>query len=530
MTTEATPSFTPRLEMRDIAKRFGPTVALDGVSIRVMPGEVHALVGQNGAGKSTLMKTLSGAHSPDSGEMFLDGKRYAPRHPLEGRKLGVAMIYQELSLAPHLSVMENVLLGMEPATLGFLHWADMRRRAQDALAMLGHGHLDVRRPTAGLSPATQQIVEIARALAIGCRVLVLDEPTSSLTQSDVQAMFQMIRRLKAQGQAIVYISHFLEEVRTIADRFTVLRDGKTVGGGEAKTTPPEKMVELMVGRSVDHLYPRSAHTPGEIVLETKALTGAAKPIGASLQLRRGEVLGIAGLIGAGRTEFLRALFGLDPIKSGQVRIISISGRELLLGRTQPKRMWDAGLGMLSEDRKTEGLAQGMTIADNLTLSDLRPLGRFGLIFPRMQKAAARMWGDALQLKYRDVYQPVSDLSGGNQQKVAIGRLLHHQADVLLLDEPTRGIDVGSKAAIYQLIDQLASGATGGQPQGQPAQRRGKAVLMISSYFPELLGTCDRIAVMSRGVLGPARPVSEWTEHSLVLASAGQPSASLTESA
>ncbi len=335
-------------------------------------------------------------------------------------------------------------------------------------------------------------------------------------------MFDLIRRLKNQGHAIVYISHFLEEVRTIADRFTVLRDGKTVGGGEAPTTPPDKMVEMMVGRSVDHLYPRSPRTPGETILEIKNLSGLSKPTGASLQLRRGEVLGIAGLIGAGRTEFLRALFGLDPLKSGQIKIAALShhATALTYGRTSPKRMWDTGIGMLSEDRKTEGLALGMSIADNLTLSHLKPLGKFGFIFPRMQRAAAAIWGEALQLKCRSVDQPIGDLSGGNQQKVAIARLLHHDVDILLLDEPTRGIDVGSKAAIYQIIDDLAVGKNG----------KPKAVIMVSSYFPELLGTCDRIAVMSRGVLGQPKPANEWTEHSLVLESTGQPAASLSESA
>ena len=524
-------SNTPRLEMRAIKKRFGATIALDGVSLQVMPGEVHALVGQNGAGKSTLMKVLSGAHPPDAGTMFLDGRPYAPRNPLEARRLGVAMIYQELSLAPHLSVMENVLLGMEPGTLGFLHWSDIRRRAREALALLGHAHLDVTRPTAGLSPATQQIIEIARALAIGCRVLVLDEPTSSLTRKDVEALFDMIRRLKTQGMgggvgggpghAIVYISHFLEEVRTIADRFTVLRDGQTVGGGDAPGTPPERMVELMVGRTVDQLYPRSPRSPGEVVLDISDLSGIQKPTAASLQLRRGEVLGIAGLIGAGRTEFLRAIFGLDPVKSGTIRVAALhGGRPLLTSRTAPKTMWNASVGMLSEDRKTEGLALSMPIADNITLSHLAPLGRLGFISPRLQKSAADKWGRALELKCRSVAQPVSDLSGGNQQKVALARLLHHDVDVLLLDEPTRGIDVGSKAAIYQIVDALAAGKSG----------NAKAVLIVSSYFPELLGICDRIAVMSRGILGDARPVAAWSEHTLVLAAAGQsgPAAPLPE--
>ncbi|HVS72067.1 MAG TPA: sugar ABC transporter ATP-binding protein [Phycisphaerae bacterium] len=500
---------TPRLEMRGIRKRFGATVALDGVSLTVMPGEVHALVGQNGAGKSTLMKTLSGAHAADSGEMRIDGEVYAPRNPLEGRRRGVAMIYQELSLAPHLSVLENVLLGMEPGTLGFLHWGEMKKRAREALGALGHGHLNPTRPVAGLSPATQQIIEIARALAIGCRVLVLDEPTSSLTRTDVAAMFDVIQRLKAQGKAIVYISHFLEEVRTIADRFTVLRDGKTVGSGDAPSTPPEKMVELMVGRSVEQLYPRSARAAGEAVLEIQNVTGAVKPVDASITLHRGEVLGIAGLIGAGRTELLRAIFGLDPIRAGRVKVAT---NRQSFHRSSPAAMWKASVGMLSEDRKTEGLALSMSIADNLTLSDLKPLGPPGFIIPMRQRSIARRWASALAVKCRDVSQPIGDLSGGNQQKVAIARLLHHDVDVLLLDEPTRGIDVGSKAAIYQLIDDLAAGRAGG---------KAKAVLVVSSYFPELLGICDRIAVMSRGVLGPAKAVGEWTEHALVLAATGQ---------
>jgi ribose transport system ATP-binding protein len=511
---------SPRLEMKDIRKRFGATVALDGVSLAVMPGEVHALVGQNGAGKSTLMKTLSGAVAPDGGTMRLDGEPYAPANPTDGRRRGVAMIYQELSLAPHLSVAENVLLGMEPSRLGMLRWADMQRRAREALAALGHGDLDVTRPVQGLSLATQQVIEIARALAIGCRVLVLDEPTSSLTQKDVRAMFDLIRRLKAQGQAIVYISHFLEEVRAVCDRFTILRDGRTCGGGEAPTTPAEKMAEMMVGRAVGELYPRSPRTPGETVLELQQVSGPVKPTGASLALRRGEVLGIAGLIGAGRTELIRAVFGLDEITSGRVRLAAVSGGEVLLSKPTPRRMWRLGAGMLSEDRKAEGLALQMSIADNITLSDLTPFGRMGFVGPRAQRAAAGRWADVLQLKRREMSQPAGDLSGGNQQKCAVARLLHHDVDVLLLDEPTRGIDVGSKAAIYRLIDDLTAGR-----RGAP-----RAVLVVSSYFPELLGICDRIAVMARGVLGEPRPAGEWTEHALVLAATGQESAVRSESA
>jgi ribose transport system ATP-binding protein len=446
--------------------------------------------------------------------MYLDGAPYAPANPLDGRKRGVAMIYQELSLAPHLSVMENILLGMEPSRMGAFRWSDMRRRSHEALVALGHGNLDINRQVFGLSPATQQIIEIGRALAIGCKVLVLDEPTSSLTRKDVQAMFELIRRLKAQGHAIVYISHFLEEVRTICDNFTILRDGKTCGGGDAPSTPPEKMVEMMVGRTVEQLYPRSQRKPAETILEIKGVSGPVKPTGASINLRRGEVLGIAGLIGAGRTELIRAIFGLDRIKSGSVRIAALSGRDLVFQRTSPGAMWNAGVGMLSEDRKTEGLALNMSITDNITLSDLKPFGRLGFIGPLAQKRAANRWADVLQLKRRSVGQPINDLSGGNQQKCAVARLLHHNVDVLLMDEPTRGIDVGSKAAIYKLIDDLAVGR-----EGPP-----RAVLVVSSYFPELLGICDRIAVMARGVLGEPRPVEQWSEHALVLASTGQDAA------
>jgi ribose transport system ATP-binding protein len=420
------------------------------------------------------------------------------------------MIYQELSLAPHLTVYENILLGMEPTRLGMLRIGEMKRRAAEALNVLGHGGIGLTTPVSAFSPSTQQVIEIARALAIGCRVLVLDEPTSSLTRKDVQAMFELIRRLKSQGHAIVYISHFLEEVRTICDRFTILRDGKTCGGGDAPTTPPEKMVEMMVGRSVDHLYPRSDRKMGDVVLEINELSGKVKPSGASLKLRRGEVLGIAGLIGAGRTELLRAIFGLDPIRSGTVRVAAMRGRDVTLSRTNPAWLWNAGMGMLSEDRKLEGLALTMSITDNITMSDLRPFGPLGFISPKKQKRAANKWADILSLRRRDVSQPIMDLSGGNQQKCAVARLLHHEVDILLLDEPTRGIDVGSKAAIYRLIDDLASN-----------QQSPRAVLVVSSYFPELLGICDNIAVMSRGVLGEARPASQWTEHALVLASTGQ---------
>jgi ribose transport system ATP-binding protein len=479
---------TPLLQMENIRKRFGATLALDGVDLDVEAGQVLALVGENGAGKSTLMKMLSGAHQPDTGEIRLDGQPFHPRHPHDARLAGVSMIYQELSLAPHLSVMENILLGMEPTRFGFTRRTEMRRIATEALRQVGHPDIQPGTPVANLPIAARQLVEIGRAVAVGCRVLVLDEPTSSLGAGDVDRLFTLVRRLREQGHAIIYISHALEEVKAISDRFCVLRDGVSVGGGDTATTPTDRIITLMVGREVKDLYPRSKRVMGEPVLEIAGLAGVSKPSSASLTLHRGEVLGIAGLAGAGRTECLRVLFGLDPLRKGLVRVGTHTGPAPAV------RRWAQGLGMLSEDRKTEGLALALSIADNVTLSQLRGLGPAGLVLPSRQHHATARWIETLQIKCRGPQQAVGDLSGGNQQKVALARLLYHDVDVLLLDEPTRGIDVGSKAQIYQLIDDLAS--------------RGKAILMVSSYLPELLGVCDRIAVMCRGQLLPPHRVEE----------------------
>ncbi|MBI1338008.1 MAG: ATP-binding cassette domain-containing protein [Phycisphaera sp.] len=498
----------PRLEMHGVHKSFGATLALRGVDLSVQPGEVHGLIGENGAGKSTLMKVLSGAHAPDRGTLALDGQSYAPRSPLHARRQGVAMIYQELSLAPHLTVMENILLGIEPTTGPFMRWAECRRIARNALNQVGLDHVQPTAIVGHLSIAQQQLVEIARAVAMDCRVLVLDEPTSSLTRKDIANLFTLIRKLKATGHAVVYISHFLEEVREVCDNFTVMRDGQTVGGGKVGEVPNGRIIAMMVGREVTDLYPRSPRTPGEVVLEIDHLAGPVKPIDASLRLHRGEVLGIAGLVGAGRTELLRTVFGLDQARSGRVKVMAN------IGGAAPATRWRQGVGMVSEDRKTEGLALGMSIADNMTLSRLEGLGPMRTVMPSRQRRAAQPWIEKVPIKCASAGQAVGDLSGGNQQKVAIARLLHHDADVWLLDEPTRGIDVGSKAQIYRLIDELALGdpATGRKP---------RAVLMVSSYLPELLGVCDRIAVMSRGVLGQPRKVKEWNEHELMVEATGQ---------
>ncbi len=496
-------SLHPLLVARGVRKAFGPTVALDGVDFDVASGEIHALVGENGAGKSTLMKVLSGAYLPDRGELYLAGEPYRPRNPSLARELGVAMVYQELSLAPHLSVEDNVLLGVEPTyRFGLLKRREIRQRVKTVLEPLGHEDISPEDKVGDLPPAARQLVEIARALAQeSCRVLILDEPTSSLSGDDVKRLFDLIRRLARRGLAVIYISHFLEEVREIADRVTVLRDGKTVSTGNVRDLETSHIIRMMVGRDVGELYPRSKRTAGEALLTLHELAGIEKPRQASLTLHRGEVLGIAGLVGAGRTEMVRAVFGLDPVRRGKIRV------GVFEGPASPTERLRQGVGLLSEDRGGEGLALSLSVADNLTLSKLEGLGPGPIVFPSKQDEATRRFIEMIEIRCRHTRQSVSELSGGNQQKVALARLLHHDVDVFLLDEPTRGVDVGSKARIYQLIDELAS--------------RGRAVLMVSSYLPELLGICDRVAVMCRGRLGPGRPVSEVDEHLLMMEATGQ---------
>jgi ribose transport system ATP-binding protein len=490
----------PTFGMQGIRKAFGATVALDGVELSVASGEICGLVGQNGAGKSTLMAILAGALAPDAGSMTIDGRPYAPRSPIEARRAGVAMIYQELSLAPHLTVMENILLGAEPMRYGLVDRARMRAMASASLKQLGHEDISPDVAVGTLSVAAQQLVEIARALAVGCRVLVLDEPTSSLGSDDVRHLFALLGRLKSQGHAIVYISHFIEEVKTITDRFVVLRDGRNAGGGVTADATHDAIVSLMVGTAPGDLFPRTPRHAGEALVEA----GALEPGFASFSLHRGEILGIAGLVGSGRTRLLRTLFGLEAVRRGTLRVGAYSGRSL---GDDPRARWRAGMGLLSEDRKTEGLALGLSVADNLTLTRLEPFGPRTLVFPSRQKRASDTWISRMEIKCAGPSQSAGELSGGNQQKIAIARLLHHDVDVLVLDEPTRGIDVGSKAQIYKLIDALVAD----QP-GRPA----KAVLMVSSYLPELLGLCDRVAVMRRGRLDPPQPVAGLTEHNLMM--------------
>ena len=512
------------LAVHGVTKSFGATRALVSVSLEASAGEVRAVLGENGAGKSTLMNVLAGAEAPDGGTLTLDGAPFRPRTPAEARRAGVALVSQELALCPDLSVADNIVLGEEPTRWGLLDRARIGRDVRAVLDEVSGGRIDPAARAGALPLAERQLVEIARALVHRsgdgdhgrCKVLILDEPTSSLGREDATRLFALVRRLRAEGIAILYVSHFLEEVTALCDRYTVLRDSATVASGAIADTTVAALVEKMAGRAVEQRFARSARTAGDVVLALDGLAGNPKPRDASLALHRGEVLGIAGLVGAGRTELLRAVFGLDEVVRGTVRVGAF------VGGATPRERLAQGVGMLSEDRQGEGLAISLSIAENVTLSRLDGLGPFagralavvdralGLVAPARDRAAADRFIGELAIKCRSPDQRVSELSGGNQQKVALARLLHHDVEVLLLDEPTRGIDVGSKAQIYALVDRLASA--------------GKAILFVSSHLPELLGVCDRIAVMCRGSLGAARATEEWTERALLEEALGTPPA------
>ena len=488
----------PRFEMRGVRKAFGPTVALAGVDLDVRPGEVCALVGQNGAGKSTLMSILSGALQPDAGEMTLDGASYAPPSPHEARRAGVAMIYQGLSLAPHLSVMENIALGVEPTRWGFVRRDDIRQRATEALARLGHPDIPPETPVGRLPPAGQQLVEIARALGSGCRVLVLDEPDEQPRPRRRAPLFDLIARLKAQGLAIVDISHFIEEVKAVSDRFVVLRDGRNAGTGPTAETNAGAIVGLMVGRRSTSSI-RAGRDAGEVILEVESLV----PGSATFTLHRGEILGIAGLVGAGRTRLLRTLFGLEPVRSGRIRIGVYSGP------AAPPHDGGRASGWSSEDRAGEGLAPGLSVAANLTASRLEGLGPGFVVLPSREDEAARRWIDALGIRCTS---PASQLP---RSPAAINRRSRSRGCCTTTStcscstnrhaaSTSRARRRSTRSSTSSSRQGVRRGQTGVRPAVDPATPRGRRpCCLVSSYLPELVGVCDRIAVMSRGRLGRA---------------------------
>jgi ribose transport system ATP-binding protein len=478
------------LRAEGLRKRFPGVLALDGVDLTVRSGEVHVLLGENGAGKSTLIKMLSGAYHPDEGRVLLDGHPVHIRTAGDAQRLGIATIYQEFNLVPELSVAENLSLGRPPRRFGFVDTKRMHERAVELLARVGVD-VDPRTPVSRLGIARMQMVEIAKALGLQARVLIMDEPTAVLTTGEVEKLFSIVRRLREEGVAIIFITHHLEEIAAIGDRVTVLRDGRSVAEVPADT-PQDELVRLMVGRPIDQQFPRERGQAGEPLLKVTGLGRKGVFEDVSFEVRAGEVVGVAGLVGAGRTEVARAIFGADRYDTGEV---TVRGRRPAPGDVHAAM--EAGLGLVPEDRKGQGLVLGADIAENLGLVTLREATRAGFVDREGQRRAAAEVAEQLGIRMTGLGQEVRTLSGGNQQKVVIGKWLEADAGVLILDEPTRGIDVGAKVEIYQLINALTAS--------------GHAVLMISSDLPEVLGMSDRILVMARGRLVGELSAAEATQ-------------------
>lgn len=489
--------------MQGIARTFPGVRALHDVDLTLQAGEVLALLGENGAGKSTLMKVLGGAVRPDTGSIFLDGQETRIASPLAARRAGIAVIHQEFNLVPGLSARENVFLGQEAAHAGFIAARSERLQTLTLLQRLGVP-LDPDIPCRELTVAGQQIVEIAKALAQRARILVMDEPTAALTAQETERLFSLIRDLKNQGIGIIYISHRLEEVFALADRIVVLRDGQRIGERLPATTSRTELIELMVGRKLTEEFPKRNVVIGDTRLEVRGLRRGRAVRDVSFHVRRGEILGLAGLVGAGRTETVRLIFGADRREAGE---ILLDGRRLSILR--PRDAIEAGIALLPEDRKTQGLVLRHSVRHNLALPNLPWLARFGCVRQRREQEVCTRAVERLRIKTADVDQSVARLSGGNQQKVVLAKWLARDCQVLLCDEPTRGVDVGAKYEVYQLLNEQAA--------------QGKAIVFISSELPELLGMADRILVLHEGrIRGEIRDVSSATQEQLLALAVGEP--------
>ena len=465
------------LGMRSITKRFPGVVALDGVDFELERGEVHVLLGENGAGKSTLVKMLAGAYRPDEGEIMLDREAASISSATDAQKLGISTIYQEFNLVPQFTVAENIFLGRQPRRFGFVDRRKMREEARkllDRMKVL----VDPDALVSNLGVAQRQMVEIAKALSLNARILIMDEPTASLSGQEVERLFEIVRGLKEEEVAMIFISHHLEEVSAIGDRVTVLRDGKVVDRVPASTKHSE-LVRMMVGRSVEAQFPRRRPKVGEVLLEIKNLSRAGVLEDVSFSLRAGEVVGVAGIVGAGRTELARAIFGADPGGAGKVWV---EGRRMERG--DPREAKRRGMGFVTEDRQGQGIVPPLSVAENLGLASLERNTHVGLVNRREQRKQARKMIGDLNIRTPGPEQEIRFLSGGNQQKTVIGKWLLADSKVLIMDEPTRGIDVGAKVEIYELMNELT--------------QNGAGILMISSDLPEVLGMSDRILVMSGG--------------------------------
>jgi monosaccharide-transporting ATPase len=471
----------PLLKMQSISKSFGGVKALDNAELTLRAGEIHALMGENGAGKSTLIKVLTGVYTPDSGTIELFGKRISAGSPREAEACGISTVYQEINLIPTLSIADNILLGRQPTRFGFLRKQAMHRRAEQALGRLGL-HLDVTRALASCSMAIQQMVAIARALDIQAKLLILDEPTSSLDEQEVEFLFGILRQLKEQGMALLFVTHFLDQVYAVSDFITVLRNGKFVGEYRASDLPRIQLISAMLGRNFEemqHLREETASSEAEKkerFLSAKGMgrVGVMKPL--DLDIARGEVLGLAGLLGSGRTETAKMIFGVYPPSSGELRI---EGKRVDL--SSPRRAIDQGLAFCSEDRKTEGIVPHLSVRENLILAMQASRGALNLLSRKEQESLAENYIRALNIKTASAETPIMHLSGGNQQKVLLARWLAMQPRLIILDEPTRGIDVGAKAEIEKLVHSLRA--------------KGMSVLFISSDIEEVVRTCQRVVVL-----------------------------------
>ena len=502
MTTSSPPPATaPLLVLSQASKNFGAVQALIDGSVTLYPGEAHALLGENGAGKSTLVKILAGVHRPDGGELLVGGEPMSFSGPAASRAAGISIIYQEPTLFPDLTVAENIFMGRQPLGAGRrIDRSAMNKAAADVFARLGVV-LDPDRLARGLSVADQQIVEIAKALSLDAKVLVMDEPTAALTNVEVERLFEVMRTLRRQGAAVLFISHRLEEVFASCQRVTIMRDGRFVRTAPVEDLTIDAIIRSMVGRDLDSLFPKTATEAGAVVLEVDNLQRAGVFHDISFTVRSGEIVALAGLVGAGRSEVARAVFGIDRFDSGTV---TVAGRQLTGG--SPQAAMAAGIALVPEDRRQQGLVMDMAIDQNVALASLPRLSRGGLIRSSSERALALTWAERLQLKFGRLGNPVSTLSGGNQQKVVLGKWLARGPKLLIIDEPTRGIDVGTKAEVHRILDGLVA--------------EGMAVLMISSEMPEVLGMADRVIVLHEGRITAQLNRAEADEDAIMRAASG----------
>lgn len=490
-----------RVELSNISKSFGGIAALKNVTFKVMPGEIHALVGENGAGKSTLMKILSGAYIKDAGQIFIDGEEVHIRNTHDSKKLGIGIIYQEFSLVPDLSVAENVFLNQLGLTGFWMNWSKLNKKAQEIINNIGFS-IDPARKAGSLSVAEQQIVEIAKALSENVGVLILDEPSAVLGPQEIQKLFNTLKRLKREGVAIIYISHNLQEVFQIADRITVLKDGVSSDSLMVSETDKDSVIRLMLGRSLDAMYPLHNSVIGEEVLSVSDIQVAGKVRGISLTVKAGEIVGIAGLVGSGRSETVRAIFAADKRRKGN---IFLSGKEVQL--FSPFEAVIRGIGMVPEDRKKHGIILSLSVKQNISLTNFKVISdRFGFIKAKKESSNTIELINKLKIRAEDENQEVGKLSGGNQQKVALAKWLNRDCRILILDEPTRGVDIGAKVEIYNLINDLS--------------QKGVAILVISSETSELTGICDRILVMRKGLIQRELVKNEFSEEDILRLSIG----------